>query len=68
MIAVMEEGIEGIDPRRAASSLFLASVKPVPKGDGFRLPEEWINGGRIGAVRLRPDRGGAQLPFGPRCY
>jgi len=48
MAAEMEKGIEGIDPRPAISSPFLPSVKQVPRGDGFLLPKEWINGGRTG--------------------
>lgn len=54
MTAEMEKGIEGIDPRPAISSLFLPSVKQVPRGDGFCLPKEWINGGRREGVWLRP--------------
>lgn len=48
MTAEMERGIEGIDPRPAIPSLFLPSVKQVPRGDGFCLPKEWINGSRRG--------------------
>ncbi|KAK5872118.1 hypothetical protein PBY51_012848 [Eleginops maclovinus] len=44
----MEKGIEGIDRRPAISSLFLPSVKKVPRGDGFGQPMEWINGSRRG--------------------
>lgn len=51
MTAVMEKGIEGIDPRPAISSLFLPSVKQVPRGDGFCLPKEWINGSGRGRGR-----------------
>lgn len=52
MTAEMEKGIEGIDPRPAISSLFLPSVKLVPRGDGFCLPKEWINGGGRGGLAV----------------
>lgn len=39
-----ESGIEGIDLRPTISSLFLPSVKQVPRGDGLCLQKEWING------------------------
>lgn len=48
MTAEMETGIEGIDLHPAISSLFLPSVKQVPRGDGFCLPKEWINGSSRG--------------------
>lgn len=52
MTAEMETKIEGIDPHSTTSSLFLPSVKQVPRGDGLCLPKEWING------RLRVSAGG----------
>lgn len=46
MTAEMDNGIEGIDPHPTISSLFLPSVKQVPRGDGFSRQKEWINGSR----------------------
>lgn len=57
MTAEMDNGIEGIDPQPAISSLFLPSVKQVPRGDGFCLQREWINGSR----REREGRSGLAM-------
>lgn len=42
--AETDNGIKGIDPQFAISSPFLASVKQLPRGDGFHLQKKWING------------------------
>lgn len=46
MTAEMETRIKDIDLHPTISSMFLPSVKQVPRGDGLCLPKQWINGSR----------------------
>lgn len=56
MAAEMDNRIEGIDRRPTISSLFLPSVKQVPRGDGFSRQTEWINGKSEKGRRRREER------------
>lgn len=63
MTPEMDNGIEGIDPQPTISSLFLPSVKQVPRGDGFSRQKEWINGSRKAGREVWPGYGPGRVAF-----